>query len=202
MQMFGDVTLTFHIEGVKLKGYNTAISNTAYACAWCGAGRQDILEHLLNAYKARSQDTYRPMLDYCLRKAIMLRRAAIVELVLTRGNEIQRDYGCTIKNGLRVSIRDLYSTTPSPMPCALGLRDALCAEIARERKRRAMKARLQVRQRFAPSLQNGLHCPRSLRAVELRLLSNTNPIKLDRETRRDILVYYIRITSMPDVPSF
>ncbi len=70
-------------------------------------GQVDVVDHLLGRFK-HDRRLYKRMLDFCLRKAIFCRRAEIVETMLTRGVEVDRQYGTSMDHGLRLTVRELY----------------------------------------------------------------------------------------------
>ena len=67
----------------------------------------EVVEHLISGFK-HDRRLYRRMLDFCLRKAIFCRRAEIVETMLHRGLEVDRQYGTSMEHGLRLTVRELY----------------------------------------------------------------------------------------------
>jgi hypothetical protein len=83
----------------------TPLKKLSLAMKW---NRVEVIEEILDKHK-RFRSLYRNFLDYCLRKAILWRRANLVEIILARGFEISRSYGQSMDSGLRVSLSELYS---------------------------------------------------------------------------------------------
>ena len=92
------------MQTMLMKLQFTPLKKLTLAIQW---GQADAVEHLIGAFK-HDRRLYRALLDFCLRKAIFCHRAEIVEAILARGLEVDRQYGTSMDHGLRLTVRELY----------------------------------------------------------------------------------------------